>query len=171
MCVSIPFRQIRVSRRPPAAGQTELTRGHRDDRFPRTTLSLPGLTAGKNACHSPAAAPAGFFLKVLWLTYGSPAIRLHPYRRSAPGECFVVRMSFFDFIVTHVSIDGVRSWNVMTFFAQIFIEIRTSRDNLSLHPVASGHLNNRMQSRRASARMFLYTQLLFLDILDATSRS
>ena len=80
-------------------------------------------------------------------------------------------MSFFDFIVTPVSLDGVRSWNVVTFFAQIFIEIRTSGDNLSLHPVTSGHLNNRMQSRRASARMFLYTQLLFLDILDATSRS
>jgi hypothetical protein len=80
-------------------------------------------------------------------------------------------MSFFDFIVTHVSIDGVRSWNVMMFFAQIFIEIRTSGDNLSPHSVTSGHLNNRMQSRRASARMFLYTQLLFLDILDATSRS
>jgi len=80
-------------------------------------------------------------------------------------------MSFFDFIVTPVSLDGVRSWNVVTFFAQIFIEIRTSGDNLSLHPVTSGHLNNRMQSRRASAHMFLYTQLLFLDILDATSRS
>ena len=80
-------------------------------------------------------------------------------------------MSFFDFVAAHVSTDDVRFWNVVTFFAQIFIEIRTSRDNLSLHPVASGHLNNRMQSRRASARMFLYTQLLFLDILDATSRS
>jgi hypothetical protein len=78
---------------------------------------------------------------------------------------------FFDFIATHVSIDDVRSWNVVTFFAQIFIEIRTSGDNLSLYQVTSGHLNNRMQSRRASARMFLYTQLLFLDILDATSRS
>jgi len=86
------------------------------------------------------------------------------------GECFVVRMSFFDFIATHVSIDDVRSWNV-TFFAQIFIEIRTSGDNLSLHRATSGHLNNRIQSRRASARMFLYTRLLFLDILDATSRS
>jgi hypothetical protein len=80
-------------------------------------------------------------------------------------------MSFFDFVAAHVSTDDVRFWNVVTFFAQIFIEIRTSGENLSLHRATSGHLNNRMQSRRASARMFLYTQLLFLDILDATSRS
>jgi len=80
-------------------------------------------------------------------------------------------MSFFDFIVMHVSSGGVQSWNVVTFFAQIFIEIRTSGDNLSLYRATSGHLNNRVQSRRASARMFLYTRLLFLDILDATSRS
>jgi hypothetical protein len=80
-------------------------------------------------------------------------------------------MSFFDFVATHQSTDDVRSWNVVTFFAQIFIEIRTLGDNLSLHRATFSHLNNRMQSRRASARMFLYTQLLFLDILDATSRS
>jgi hypothetical protein len=80
-------------------------------------------------------------------------------------------MSFFDFIVTHVSSGSVQSWNVVTFFAQIFIEIRTLGDNLSQRRATSGHLNNRMQSRRASVRMFLYTQLLFLDILDATSRS
>ena len=56
-------------------------------------------------------------------------------------------------------------------FAQIFIEVRTSGDNLSVRPAISGYLYKRWQSRRASARMFLYTQLLFLDILDATSRS
>jgi len=170
MCVSIPFRQIRVSRRPPAAGQTELTRGHRDEEIsPNDTFS--SWTNGRKECVSrPRGCHRGVFLEFLWLTYGSPAIRLHTYRRSAMGECFVVRMSFFDFIATHVSIDDVRSWNV-TFFAQIFIEIRTSGDNLSLHRATSGHLNNRIQSRRASARMFLYTHLLFLDILDATSRS
>jgi hypothetical protein len=59
----------------------------------------------------------------------------------------------------------------LTFFAQIFIEVRTSGDNLSVRPAISGYLYKRWQSRRASARVFLYTQLLFLDILDANSRS
>jgi hypothetical protein len=30
----------------------------------RKTPLLPGLTAGKTACHSPAAATAGFFLNL-----------------------------------------------------------------------------------------------------------
>ena len=80
-------------------------------------------------------------------------------------------MRFLPQVVIYASHRSVRFWNAVTFFAQIFIEIRTSGENLSLHRATSGHLNNRMQSRRASARMFLYTQLLFLDILDATSRS
>jgi hypothetical protein len=80
-------------------------------------------------------------------------------------------MNFFDFIITYVSSDSVRSWNVVTFFAQNFIEFRTSGDNLVAPRAIPGHPNNRVQSRRASARVFIYTQLLFLDILDANSRS
>jgi hypothetical protein len=59
----------------------------------------------------------------------------------------------------------------MTFFAQIFIEVRSSGDNLAVRRSIPGYLCKRWQSRRASVRMFLYTQLLFLDILDANSRS
>ena len=80
-------------------------------------------------------------------------------------------MSFFDFVAAHVSTDDVRFWNVVTFFAQIFIEIRNSGDNLSVRRTISGHFYNRLQSRRASARVFIYTQSLFLDTLDANSRS
>ena len=80
-------------------------------------------------------------------------------------------MNFFDFIVTYVSSDGVRYWNAVTFLAQNFIEFRTSGDNLFAPRAISGHLNNRVQSRRASARVFIYTQSLFLDTLDANSRS
>src|SRR2546427_12055836 len=40
----------------------ELTRALRASSLARKTPLLPGLTAGKTACHSPAAATAGFFL-------------------------------------------------------------------------------------------------------------
>jgi hypothetical protein len=59
----------------------------------------------------------------------------------------------------------------MTFFAQIFIEIRTLGDNLVLRRTNSGHFCNRLDSRRASSVMFIYTRLLFLDTSDADSRS
>jgi hypothetical protein len=80
-------------------------------------------------------------------------------------------MKYFAAVVIHVSLGGVHFWNAVTFFAQIFIAIRTSGDNLSVHWKRPAHICNRRQSRRASARMFLYTQLLFLDILNADSRS
>jgi hypothetical protein len=119
----------------------------------------------------PRGCHRGVFLEFLWLTYGSPAFRLHSYRRSALRECFVVRIRFFALIVTYASSDSVRSRHVLTFFAQIFIEIRNSGDNLSVRRTISGHFYNRLQSRRASARVFIYTRLLFLDTLDANSRS
>jgi hypothetical protein len=119
----------------------------------------------------PRGCHRGVFLEILWLTYGSPAFRLHSYRRSTQRECFVARTRFFALVVTYVSSDSVRSRNVVTFFAQIFIEIRNSGDNLSARWTISGHFYNRPQSRRASARVFIYTRLLFLDTLDANSRS
>src|SRR6266850_2447232 len=42
----------------------ELTRALRASTLARKTPLLPGLTAGKTACHSPAAATAGFFLNL-----------------------------------------------------------------------------------------------------------
>ena len=47
-----------------AVGQIELTRMQRASILARKTPLLPGLTAGKTACHSPAAATAGFFLNL-----------------------------------------------------------------------------------------------------------
>src|SRR5215472_563530 len=56
------------------------------------TPLLPGLTAGKIACHDPAAATAGFFLN---LALDKPCSRLHSYRRSTVGECFVPGAEIF----------------------------------------------------------------------------
>jgi hypothetical protein len=80
-------------------------------------------------------------------------------------------MKYFAAVVIFAPRNDVRFWNVVTFFAQLFIEIRSSGDDLSRRWMMSGCFHNRMQSRRASGRMFLYTQLLFLDIPDANSRS
>ena len=80
-------------------------------------------------------------------------------------------MRFLPQVVIYASHRCVRFWNAVTFFAQIFIEIRTWGDNLAARFSVSGRFCNRLQSRRASARVFIYTQLLFLDIPDANSRS
>jgi hypothetical protein len=80
-------------------------------------------------------------------------------------------MKYFAAVVIFVSRNDGRFWNTVTFFAQFFIAIRTWGDNLSPRWTRSGRFHNRMQSRRASGRMFLYTQLLFLDTLHANSRS
>ena len=62
----------------------ELTRALRASILARKTPLLPGLTAGKTACHSPAAATAGFFKSGLeQLPY-----QLHLYRRITLPECF-----------------------------------------------------------------------------------
>src|SRR6267143_5340341 len=42
----------------------ELTRALQASTLARKTPLLPGLTAGKTACHCPAAATAGFFLNL-----------------------------------------------------------------------------------------------------------
>src|SRR3989442_735196 len=83
-CVSIPFGQDRVSRK---AGRSWPARVVRVV-SPVKTPFLPGLTAGKIACHDPAAATAGFFSES---RQEQPHCELHPYRRIAPGECFAVR--------------------------------------------------------------------------------
>jgi hypothetical protein len=80
-------------------------------------------------------------------------------------------MKYFAAVVIIVSLAAVRFWNAVTFFARIFIEVRTSGDNLSTGCATSGHYYNLGHSRRASARVFIYTQLLFLDMSDANSRS
>jgi hypothetical protein len=69
------------------------------------------------------------------------------------------------------SIGNARLRDEVTFSAQVFIEIRTWGNILPACRLASGHLYNREHSRRASWDVFLYTQLLFLDILDANPRS
>lgn len=52
---------------------------------PVKTPLLPGLTAGKTACHDPAAATAGFFLNS---RLEQPDMELRLYRRNCIVECF-----------------------------------------------------------------------------------
>src|SRR6266404_6746707 len=70
----------------------ELTRALRASTLTRKTPLLPGLTAGKTACHSPAAATAGFFSES---HLEQPHNGLHLYRRMPPRECFVASVTNF----------------------------------------------------------------------------
>jgi hypothetical protein len=82
MRVILPF-ENRVSRRAVAVGKTVDTQC-KGEYSRRQTPLLPGLTAGKTACHCPAAATAGFFISNL----EQPRNQLHWYRRMHTCECF-----------------------------------------------------------------------------------
>src|SRR6267143_5606007 len=65
-----------------AAGEMELTRALRASTLARKTPLLPGLTAGKTACHIPAAATAGFFLNLTQNSRVTDCICLDECRRT-----------------------------------------------------------------------------------------
>src|SRR5579864_2396891 len=89
-CVSsTPSRGIKSARWKLKAGV--LTRVQRTSSLAQQTPLLPGLTAGKTACHGPAAATAGFLLSSLEQHHK----RLHSYRRRTLPECFARFPSFF----------------------------------------------------------------------------